>query len=415
MVYLNFEGVTLTSINTQPDDATTNRTWMINEVISAGNTLSIPPFNPNDLGELNGATSRQQIIDYTLNELRTYHTPYNIQFTTTRPSPGQYHMVVFGGTCSSVVGQGCAGIAPLDCNDFSPSNIVFAFPQGLRAVDLAPTAAQELAHALGLSHTQDNSDLMFPSIQSNLPTHYGAGPIPPQDQGPCGNGSFQDSHEKLLSITGFPGQDGSPPVVRISSPDNGEVISIGTEVVASIEDASPIAKAILSLNNVEVQTLTSPPFTFQIPATSPRGQVRLEIRATDNQGNEAGNRITVYIGSGDEEPCENGQCPDGFSCSEMLCFPDSSVGPANLGATCVNNEDCLSDACATVGDDKKCSQTCDAENLCPDGFDCLGGTACWPKESSSGGCSIGGSSRGVLSSLSFLFFALFFSRKRRRN
>src|SRR5690606_15995224 len=116
------------------------------------------------------------------------------------PTSGTYHMVVFGGTCQGVIGENCAGIAPLDCTDFSPSNIVFAFPQGLRAVDLATTATQEMAHAFGLTHTVDTTDFMYPFIQQQLPYHYGAGAIPSKDQPGCGGANFQDSHEKLLSI-----------------------------------------------------------------------------------------------------------------------------------------------------------------------------------------------------------------------
>lgn len=414
-VYLNFEGVTLTSSNTQPDDATTNRTWMINEVVPTGNTLSIPPFNPNELSSLNGATSRQQIIDYTLNKLREYHQPYNIEFTTTRPSSGTYHMVVFGGTCQGVIGENCAGIAPLDCSDFSPSNIVFAFPQGLRAVDLATTATQEMAHAFGLSHTVDSTDFMFPQIQDSLPTHYGAGAIPSEDQGPCGNGNYQDSHAKLLSIVGFPGQDGTPPSVLITEPSNGQVVAPGATITANISDANPISKVELLLNNEVKETRTSPPYDFSLPATSPFGQVFIDVRATDESGNAAGSRVTVYVGTGDEEPCQNGECPDGFTCTEMLCYPDEPFSSGALGDSCGVNEDCDSSVCAEAREEKRCSQTCDAETLCPEGFECLGDTACWPKDDGDKGglCSMTGSGPGVLSSLGFVFFAIIAARRRR--
>jgi len=418
-VFLNFEGVTLTASNSQPDDATTNTTWMITEVVSAGSTVTIPAFNRFDLGSQNGATSRQEIIDYTVQKVREYHAPYNFEFVTTRPTSGTYHMVVFGGTCGAVVGQNCAGIAPLDCNDSTPSNIVFAFPSGLRAVDLATTATQELAHALGLSHTLDTSDFMYPFIQNSLPTRYGEGPIPNKDQGPCGNGSYQDSHEKLLSIVGFPGQDGTPPAVVITSPANGDVVKFGDSVVSTIDDASPISKVELSLNNTVVETLTSPPYTFQIPNTSPQGQVRVEVRATDDQGNEAGNRVTVYIGTGNEEPCNDGQCADGFECIDMLCYPDSPASSGALGAFCEENNTCDSDVCAEFDSEKRCSQSCDAETTCPEGFECLGDTACWPKDDSGGGdsglCSIAKPGPGALSSLAFFFFAIVFGRRRRRS
>lgn len=415
-VYLNFEGVTLTSTDsTQLDDATSNRTWMINEVITPGNTLSISAFNRFDLGDQSGATSRQQIIDYTIQEMRAYHTPYNFAFTTSRPSSGSYHMVVFGGTCNGVIGRDCAGIAPLDCTDRNPGNIVFAFPGGLRAIDLPTTATQELAHALGLSHTEDSSDFMYPFIQNALPTRYGEGPIPSKDQGQCGNGSYQDSHEKLLSIVGFPGQDGTPPTVSITSPANLAVVSFGDAVEATIADESPISKVELSINNVVYETKTSPPYSFQIPDTSPLGQVRLEVLATDDQGNAAGNKVTVYVGTGDESPCDSGECPSGYDCIDMLCFP-SSESSGELGALCNGDETCDSGVCAVFEEEERCSQTCNAENTCPEGFECLSDVACWPKESSKSSslCSIAKPGSGFAGSLGLLFLALAFGRRRRR-
>lgn len=417
-VYLNFDGVTLTSTSNGPDDATSNRTWMINSVVSPGNTLTIPPFNWNDLGSLSGANNPQEIIDYTLAELRSYHQPYNVQFTTTRPSSGTYHMVVFGGSCAGVVGSSCAGIAPLDCNDFSPSNIVFAFPGGLRAVDLAPTAAQELAHAFGLSHTYDTSDIMYPQIQSSLPEGYGAGAIPPEDQGPCGNGSYQDSHAKLLSIVGSQGEDGTPPSVLITSPSNGDVIEVGTPIEANIIDDSAIVKVELILNNQVMGSKSGPPFDFKIPANAPLGQVRVELEATDAWDNVSGHRVTVYIGTGDEEPCNNGQCPAGKSCAEdNLCYSDDPGSSGALGDVCSDNDECDSSTCATVGEESRCSQTCTADTSCPDGFECLSDTACWPKKDGGepGLCSLSGSGPGALSTLGFLLFAIVFSGRRRRS
>lgn len=414
-VYLNFEGVTLTSNSELPDDAPANRTWMINEVVPMGSTITIPPFNRNELGSQSGATSRQEIIDYTIQKLQEYHSRYNFEFTLNRPSSGPYHMVVFGGTCISVIGRNCAGIAPLDCGDNFPSNIVFAFPQGLRAIDLAGTAAQELAHALGLSHTQDNTDIMFPFIQQTIPEGYGQGPIPAKDQsGACGGASFQNSHEDMLAITGFPGQDGAPPTVIISSPSNGDVVSPGAPIVATIEDASPIAKVVMSLNNSVVETKTSPPFTFSIPSDAASGQTAIKLIATDDQGNEASGKVNVVIGNGGEEPCDNGECADGFSCTGGLCFPETAVTGGEIGDTCTNNEDCSSDTCVSVEEERRCSQTCNAENSCPDGFECLSDTACWPK-SSDGGCSIGGSSKGYLSGFGLLCFAMLFGGRRRRS
>ncbi|MCP4446717.1 MAG: hypothetical protein GY811_15425 [Myxococcales bacterium] len=420
-VYLNFEGATLTA-SSQADDATTNRSYIITSGgTSPGNTLTIGAFNRFDLSYDNGLDNRQQIIDYTVQKMREYHAPYNLEFTTTRPASGQYNMIVFGGSCGPVAGESCAGIALLDCTDASPSNIVFAFPAGLQAVDLATTATQELAHALGLKHTLDTTDFMYPFIQDTLPTHYGEGPIPNKDQTDCGGGSYQDSHEKMLSIVGFPGEDATPPSVIITSPSNGEVVKFGDSVTSTVDDGSPISKVEFSLNNVLFETKTSPPYNFQIPSTSPVGQVRIDVRATDDQGNEAGHKVNVTIGTGNEDACDNGQCDDGFECVDLLCYPDAPVNTGALGEFCSDSESCDSGVCAELEAETRCSQTCSVDVVCPEGFECLGDTACWPQEDSGGGggdsglCSIARPGAGMMSSLALLFFAVMFGRRRRRS
>ena len=256
---------------------------------------------------------------------------------------------------------------------------------------------------------------MYPQIQNELPYHYGEGAIPPEDQGPCGNGSYQDSHAKLLSIVGSYGQDGTAPSVLITSPTNGQVVQPGTPIVTTITDDNPITKAELIVDNQVVATKSGPPFDFRIPDDVPQGQVRVEVQATDSWDNQAGHRVTVYVGSGNEEPCNNGQCNDGFTCAaDMLCYPDEAVSGA-LGSTCTANEACDSEQCATVKEESRCSQSCDADNACPTGFECLSDTACWPKapEEDSGLCSLSGSGSGSLSTLGFLLLAVIAGGRRR--
>jgi MYXO-CTERM domain-containing protein len=91
------------------------------------------------------------------------------------------------------------------------------------------------------------------------------------------------------------------------------------------------------------------------------------------------------------------------------------------GYTCTKDADCASNLCATVGTDKKCSETCQTDNnKCPSGFDCLpaGGSgstvgACWPgANSDSGGCSASDDGSGPALFL-FAMGALFVARRRR--
>jgi MYXO-CTERM domain-containing protein len=419
-VYLNFEGVTLTSSNNS-EDATTNTSFIISQKVNPGNSLTIPPFNANDLYSTQGL-SRAQIIQYTVQQMYESHQDFNIEFVTTRPTSGNYHMVVFGSSCFGVTGQsGCGGIAHLDCGDFVPSNIVFVFPQtgqGLRVADLAATASQELAHSFGLSHTDDLSDIMYPSIRQFIPTEYGAGNIPPQDQqGACNGASYQDSYDKMLSTIGFRGQDTLPPVVKITEPSNNDVVKVGDMVKADVEDDGTITGVRLLINNAEVASKTSGPWSFAIPAGTQLGRVFVEVEATDDSGNSAGNRVSVLLGNGDEAPCDDGKCENGYDCVEGLCYSADGGSIGELGDDCTGNGQCYSGLCAQSGEEQRCSQTCDETNVCPDGFHCIGNTACWPDEPAeqeeSGICSVSNSSSGALATFGLFVLALLVSRRRR--
>ena len=194
-VFLLFDGVTLLGSNTT-DDATTNTSALVQ-----ANPTVIGPFDAVTLSDAGGLT-RQEIIATTVAQLRAIHAPYNIAFTTTRPASGEYQMVVFGGTCASVIGQnGCAGIALPDCGNVLPNNITFVFPAGLRVEDLAVVVARENAIALGLGHTDNPLDVMFPVIQGTVPNGFAAGNIPDGSGCPA-TATFQDSHQRMLEVLG---------------------------------------------------------------------------------------------------------------------------------------------------------------------------------------------------------------------
>jgi hypothetical protein len=426
IVYLNFEGVTLTSSNTS-DDATTNTSAILSGKIPPGSTKVIPPFSASDLVSTQGLT-RQQIIQYTVQQMYESHQDFNIEFVTQRPSSGHYHMVVFGGSCFSVAGEdSCGGIAPRDCGDFMPSNVVFVFPKtgnGLRVGDLAATASQELAHAFGLMHTEDYDDIMYPYIRDIIPTEYGAGDIPQKDlDGACNGATYQDSHAKLMSTIGFRGQDTIPPKVTITEPSNNELVTVGDAVRATIEDENPIVQARLLVDNREVEKKSAPPWNFTVPPGTELGRVFIEVEATDTSDNTAGHRVSVLLGNGDEEPCDNGKCQPGYDCQEGLCYSSDGGSLGELGQVCTGNGQCDTGLCASSGEEQRCSQTCDADTVCPPGFHCIANTACWPDETNDddggdegGLCSVSeGGSTGALASFGLLCIALLCGGRRRQS
>ena len=415
IVYLNFEGVILTASNSN-DDARNNVSAILAGAVAPGQSRTIPQFQPSHLGGSTGGLSRAQIINRVVQDMYAIHAPYNIEFVTTRPTSGTYHMVVFGGNCSTIAGQGgCAGIALQDCGDFLPNNIVFVFPGSLRLADMATTAAQEGAHAFGLTHTLDQADVMYPTIQSSIPSGFGAGQVPSNDQPTsCTAATFQDSDQMMMDTIGFRGQDTIPPAVNLTAPASGSPIVPGsTQVVATATDNSVVTQVEFVVNSVVQETRTAPPYSFVVPATTPPGDTILSIRATDDSGNVGADRVIVYAVSGDEQPCDtDDECPDGLECNQNLCVPDNGID-GELGDICVTNDDCIEGACATLSDESRCSVPCDDATPCPGGFDCRGGVACWPAEGDGGGCSVGGGSSSGLAGGLLLSLGLLLMRRRR--
>lgn len=407
IVYLNFEGVTLTYSGTN-DDAIQNVSAIVN-----GQTEVIAPFSTGDLYST-GGLSRQQIIARVVSDMYTLHDAFDVEFVTQRPASGSYSMVVFGSSCGAVIGSNnCAGVALRDCGDVMPNNITFVFPPGLRVADLATTAAQEAAHAFGLGHTDDQDDVMYPAIQNYIPTQFGAGSIP--DNSGCGTATYQDSYQVMMNTIGPRGQDVVGPSIAITSPAEGATVTPGQTVVATITDASGIDRAVLESSGAD-QTRNSPPWEFTIPADVTAGEQSLTVRAHDVNGNSNFERIQVYVAGGDEAPCTgDDDCDAGFECQDLVCVPDNGID-GELGDICVQGEDCLAGTtCGTLGDESRCTRLCDEASPCPDGFDCLGGGACWPADeggSSGGICSAGGARNLPGLGLLTLLLGLILSRRR---
>ncbi len=409
VVYLAFDGVTLTRSQSN-DDARTNTSAIVNS-----STEVIPAFNISSLSSTNGMT-RAQIIDAVIDDLYTIHADFNVDFVTTRPSSGYYSMIVFGGSCGSVAGStNCAGIALLDCGDQMPANITFVFPGGLRVADLATTAAQEAAHAFGLGHTSDVDDVMYPQIRTQVPSGFGAGNIP-DGSGCPSSATYQDSYQKMMQTIGPRGQDTVGPLVIITSPTEGATIGGGTSLTASISDDIAVARARLEIDGQLHGEKTDPPWSWGLPLLS-AGTHQLTVRAWDLSNNDGFARVNVNVDAGTGPSCNGPEdCETWEDCVNGQCqgSPDGE-----LGDPCTSAQECLSGLCATSGDDQRCTQTCDAATPCPEGFDCLNGTVCWPGsggggggEGEGGGCAAG---RGGAAPLLVLVGILLAAVRRRRS
>ncbi len=387
LVYLNFDGVTVTSTS-GGDDSAANQSRILNlGGLPAGTTVTVAPFSLGVLSDAQGMTTVAQVKSFVLAQMEAIHEPYDLFFTLERPASGNYQMVVIGSDCATIANTSCAGIAILDCSDNNPHNIGYTFPGGRTVDELVVTTAQEMAHAYGLNHTTDTADIMFPQLQTTLPNSYGAGPIPAADM-PCGGATFQDSHALLLDTIGPRGQDVTPPTIAITSPASNALLAGTTTVTVDAMDEEAIARVEFELDGESFATVTAPPFQASLDEPA-RGQHTLLARVVDTSDNSAQDSILVFAG----ECVTNDDCTEeNFVCQDNLCVFMEPPVLGDTGDLCENNDQCTSGICGDNpnGGPNLCTEDCSIDFDCPVGFDCAGGQ-CFP---SVGGGDDGGNADG---------------------
>ena len=148
-LYVAFEGVTLTL--GACDDATTNCT----SLVAADNTV-VPPF-------LMAETGRQTRIANIAALIQESLAPFSIDVVTTRPSSGDYWMVVAGGTAEAVTGDPGALVAAKPvCDATNRKSIALVFEQDSEASDrsYANTIAGAFGSLAGLVPTSNSTVCM---------------------------------------------------------------------------------------------------------------------------------------------------------------------------------------------------------------------------------------------------------------
>ncbi len=114
-------------------------------------------------------------------------------------------------------------------------------------------------------------------------------------------------------------------------------------------------------------------------------------------------------------------CTMDSECAGQVCFNHKCIAQPftdmGIGTACTGAGDCQSGQCASADGDMLCTETCtpNAENACPDGFECLASGAtgvCWPTAEGGGCCDSG---RGAPTMLfGFGVVALVLRRRARR-
>jgi hypothetical protein len=349
---------------------------------------------------------------------------FNIQVVDTQPTSGNFFEVMIAGTPEELGLDGnYGGIADYSCNapgqcvPYISNDLVFDFSEVWQSDPENypdPTnqdcsvAAQEIAHAWSLDHVVDATDPMTYNLYNSMRQYHDnevcgsdctdvggvcQGPFGATFEtcsGTCGEtGSSQATHtcmstgtatqNEVTAITDLFGASGTtPPTVSIASPASGAAVPPGFPITVNCSSSDGVQEVDLSIDDNEVASLTAAPFAFQAASTIPDGAHTLSVMCTTNVKSFAIATETVIVGT---KCSQDSQCPTDDICYEMACIPGPNASDG-LGATCKNDSQCASNACASDGSMSVCVVPCDPSNpQCPSGFGCLtAGTSgeCWP-------------------------------------
>jgi hypothetical protein len=289
VLYLDFSDGSETLTRGDVDNATVNQS-------SIGAVARYPPFAWPGLAD--GTLSRRDLVRTVSRRVNELFLPYNVVVTTTRPVGGSlYTMVMIGGS-PTLVGYDAriAGVAFMDCDNRQDANLVFAFPTALRGSvhGLTVTIAQEAAHAFGLEHTTDPTDIMYPKVDP-AQVRFADRDNPIAGDHLCGQQS-QNSHRRLLDLAGaWPGGDkpfddaGPPdreaPVVTIREPSAAGVVSQPFTVRATVQDDGTVDEVTMEAGG-DSRTSVRGPYAWSL-AGFPAGPLTVRVTAVDASGNRS--------------------------------------------------------------------------------------------------------------------------------
>ena len=336
VLYLNFSGATVYNDQTGCSDAIRGCSFIIGKT---GN-VSYPPFRGTP-------TQRQLIVDL----VKAYYEPFDVQIVTQQPASGPYSMNLIGGTPDVIgVAAGAVGIAPLDCSDLDDHDLSFTFPEAVAndPLEVAQTISQESAHAYGLGHTNDKTDVMFPYVQKDSNGFQNFLMLVP-DNTDCTGTGHQNSYQLLMNNVGASPPDTEPPTVAFTDPTDGATLPSGFSVTLDAQDNRSVHDVELYVGAEMVARLTMEPWVLTVPSgTAPGGPALLRAVAHDRTGNQGEAQI-------------------------MVTLKKLGDTPGDLGNACTQSSDCNQNGvcAAPSGGAMTCTRTCTPSAPCPAGFDCV--------------------------------------------
>jgi MYXO-CTERM domain-containing protein len=333
--------------------------------------------------------------------VKNHFKDIDVRFVETEPTMGPFIEAVVGGNGSELgfgASSGILGIAGADhfC-DVTETGICFSFAEAhggsTRNAELCTTVSHEIGHLLALEHETLATDLMSYVPVTSQPNKgfqnqaSACGTYPQQPQNCSCSSSQQNSFNRLQTYVGPKPVESVAPSLSVSSPSNGATVPPVFNVVATASDDMAMADVRVLVDGVEGGHTAVPvdgKYTVTVKDAA-LGDHQLSIIARDEAGNETTQTIAVKIAK------------------------------AQIGDSCVANEACEGNLCATNEDGNFCTQTCDVANdTCPSDFECadVGGTSVCVV---TGGCGCSTSNpREAIGALLVLFVGLLVSRRKRR-
>ncbi|MEO8702327.1 MAG: hypothetical protein ABI867_19940 [Kofleriaceae bacterium] len=382
------------------------------------NAVTIPEFDGFQPGDFEGA----------LQCLREVYSPFNVNVVETRPTSGDYSMIMVGGTQANPAGpllgfDGAGGVAGLPDNcQPNARGMSFAFTElldvfageagGSRPFGLCWVMAQETAHVFGLDH-----EFQFQDDQRSACND----PMTYRDE--CGGQKFfrnkiascgefaqdgsrscrcppqqsQNSHQRLLAVFG-PGTSLVPPPTNDVTTPAIDATAFPTTIITSAGSKRGIEHVDFYFNNYKWGSVPGQQFgrtgqqnpstySFGVPATLPDSIYDIRVEAYDDLGAVTTSRaITLTKGA----PCATADtCLAGQKCEAGKCFWDEPVGIA--GDACTFPQFCTTGICEGPTDAKICTTPCvvGVADSCEEGFRCLAvgnGGVCYFNAEDGGGC-----------------------------
>jgi hypothetical protein len=253
--------------------------------------------------------------------LDAWYADFNVIFTLTQPTSGKYYTEVVssggGGWCN--VADNVAGVAPFLCKDLQ-GGVAYTFEGGRSAHETAVIVAQEQAHLLGLEHTANASDIMYPTISADTMGFVDGASDVTGDR--CDRPS-QNSYEMMKKALGaWPGgpkpsafgcmDDTQAPSVRFLSPGDGAAMGHDFSVSVDVRDDCDVKQVAIQVmpQGLTAVSTTAP---YQWDLTGINGAQTITVTATDGSG-KTGQAIVSVTAPDSREDLGPGEA-DGAGCN----------------------------------------------------------------------------------------------------